>query len=135
MTIALLAMTACGSSEPETAELAATSPDTAASADAVSGTWTGDWGPTAEHRNSVTLQLNWDGAKLTGTVNPGEMAIQLTETSFNPETSAIMMKAEAKGHDGAMMHYTIEGKVEGNTMMGTWSHEKQQGDFMATKAS
>jgi hypothetical protein len=127
----LLVVAACSSSPaPGAAESAAAAPD---AADPVTGTWSGDWGPTAEHRNNVTLELSWNGTTLNGTVNSGPSAIQLGSASFDSGTGAITMEAEAKGHDGNIVHYRIEGKVEGNTMMGSWAHEKGRGDFKIAK--
>ena len=37
----------------------------------LTGTWGGDWGPTATQRNHVTFVMNWDGEKVTGVINPG----------------------------------------------------------------
>jgi hypothetical protein len=131
----LLVLGACAS-EPATptepaAPEAAAAPD--ASADPLSGTWTGDWGPSANDRNKVTLELKMDGATLTGTVNPGPDAIALTKASFEKETSTVKMEADAKGHDGAAVHYVIEGKVDGTTMTGSWNHDNKKGDFKITK--
>jgi hypothetical protein len=124
----LFVLASCSSaSAPGAAESAA-----AAAADP-SGTWSGDWGPTAEHRNNVTVELRWDGSNLNGTLNPGPSAIQLGKASFDSDTGAITMEAEAKGHDGNMVHYRIEGKVDGSTMMGNWAHEKGRGDFKIAK--
>jgi hypothetical protein len=103
------------------------------SADSLNGTWSGDWGPTAEHRNPVTLDLKWDGTALNGTVNPGANAIQVSKASFDAATGAVHMEADARGHDGNMVHYMIEGKMEGNSLVGTWNHEKQKGDFKVMK--
>ena len=44
---------------------------TIAADDPLSGTWTGDWGPSERDRNQATVELKWDGKALTGTVNPG----------------------------------------------------------------
>lgn len=133
MVIASLVLAACASSSaPGAVESAAGVAETA-STDPLTGRWSGDWGPTAEHRNTVTLELGWDGTNLSGSVNPGPTAVQLSKASFNPGTGAIMMEADAKGHDGNMLHYMIEGKVEGNTMMGTWAHEKMRGHFKIGK--
>lgn len=133
----LLVLGACASEpakeEPAATEPAAAAPD-AAAADPVSGTWTGDWGPNANDRNQVTLELKMDGATLTGTVNPGPNAVPLTKASFTQDTAVIMMEADAKGHDGKPVHYTIEGKVEGTMMTGTWNHDNKKGDFKLTKA-
>ena len=131
---ALLAFGAC-SSEPATPEPAATdAPAPDATADPLSGMWKGDWGPSASDRNPVVLELKWDGTALTGTVNPGPMAVALTAGSFNKDTGMVTMEADAKRHDGKPVHYKIEGKVEGTSMTGTWNHDAKKGDFKLTKA-
>ena len=129
----LLVFGACSSSEPEKAPEPAATDAPAASADPLSGTWTGDWGPSEKDRNPVTLELKLDGTALTGTVNPGANAVPLTAGSFNKDTGAVTMEADAKGSDGKPVHYTIEGKVEGTSMTGTWSHDGKKGDFKISK--
>ena len=129
----LLVFAACAS-EPaptEPAPDAAPAPD--ASADPVSGNWTGDWGPTADHRNPVTLELKLDGTNVTGTVNPGANAVALTKGAFMADTGMVMLEADAIGRGGATVHYVIEGKVEGTSMSGTWTHDATKGDFKLTK--
>lgn len=64
--------------------------------DTLSGTWSGDWGPTAQHRNPVTLDLKWDSTSLSGTVNPGPTPIPLSKASFDPGTGAVHMEADAR---------------------------------------
>ena len=133
----LLVLGGCAS-EPAKAPEEPAATDTAAapdaSADPLSGTWKGDWGPSATDRNQVELDLKLDGTNLTGTVNPGPNAVMLTKGSFTKETGLVTMEADAKGHDGKPVHYVIEGKVEGNTMTGTWNHDNKKGDFKITKA-
>jgi hypothetical protein len=99
----------------------------------MTGMWSGDWGPSATHRNPVTLDLRWEGGSLTGTVNPGPDAVPLTNASYDAGTGNVMMEADAKGRGGEMVHYTIEGKVEGDTMMGTWMHGDSKGEFKISK--
>jgi hypothetical protein len=101
--------------------------------DPLSGTWTGDWGPSPSDRNQVTVELKWDGKKLTGTVNPGPNAVELQKTSFNPKSGAVHFEADAKGRDGSPIHYIINGRVDKDTMTGTWSHDNRKGDFKITK--
>lgn len=133
MTLCLI-LSACAS---EPAPEPATEPAPAAAADnpadPLSGTWAGDWGPNANDRNPVTLELKWDGTTLTGTVNPGPEAIPLTKASYAADTAMVMMEADAQGRGGATVHYTIEGKVEGSMMSGSWSHDDKKGDFKITK--
>jgi hypothetical protein len=105
-----------------------------AQGDPVSGTWTGDWGPSERDRNPVTVQLKFDGKTgVTGTVNPGPNAIALKSGSFDPATGMIKLAADAKDRRGNALSYVIEGKVAGNTMTGSWNHTARKGDFKITK--
>lgn len=102
--------------------------------DPLSGTWTGDWGPSATHRNNVTVELKWDGKALTGTVNPGPSAVILQKSTFDPKTGTVHMEADSKNMAGnGMVHFMIDGKVTGNTMAGSWNHGASKGDFKITK--
>jgi hypothetical protein len=103
--------------------------------DPLSGTWTGDWGPSPSDRNDVTLVLKWDGKALTGNVTAGTNVtapIPLQKTSFDPKTGAIHMEADASSR-GRTVHYVIDGKVDKNTMTGSWNHDNRKGDFKITK--
>ena len=101
--------------------------------DPLSGTWTGDWGPSPSDRNQVTVELKWDGKSLTGTVNPGPSAVELKNATFDPKTGAVHFEADATSRRGGQIHYMIDGKVEGRTMTGTWNHDNRKGDFKITK--
>jgi len=102
--------------------------------DPITGTWTGDWGPSKTDRNQVTVQFKYDGKTLSGTVNPGEKAVQLTKSTFDSKTGAVHMEADAKNEMGpGMVHFVIDGKVEKNTMVGTWNNGNVKGDFKITK--
>ena len=102
-------------------------------ADPLSGTWAGDWGPSASDRNTVTVELKWDGKALSGTVNPGPTAVALQKSTFDAKTGAVHMEADAKNRRGADVHYVIDGKVEGATMSGSWNHDTRKGDFKISK--
>ena len=103
-----------------------------AQSDPLSGTWTGDWGPSARDRNQVTVALKWDGKALTGTVNPGPEAVQLEKASFDAKTGAVRMEARVAAR-GTTLHYIIEGKLEKNVMSGSWNHDDRKGDFKITR--
>ena len=100
--------------------------------DQLSGTWSGDWGPSPTHRNEVTLELKWDGKALTGTVNPGPTAVTLQKTTFDAATGNVHMEADAQGR-GGRVHYVIDGKLASGTMTGSWNHDNQKGDFKISK--
>jgi len=132
--IAILVIAAsCAPAEDTGAETDTAMTDAAASENPLSGTWSGDWGPSAEHRNPVTLALNWDGTALTGTVNPGPDAIQLSSATFDPATGEVTMQADATNFRGEDVHYVIEGRVEGDSMTGTWTHDATAGDFSISR--
>ena len=103
------------------------------SADRLTGTWTGDWGTNPTHRNIVTVEFKWDGKALKGTVNPGPGSIALQKATFDANTGAIHMEANARGERGQRVHYVIDGKAVNGTMTGSWNHEDQKGDFKITK--
>src|SRR5215510_5043303 len=94
-----------------------------APADPISGTWKGDWGPSASDRNQVTVELKYDGKALTGTVNPGPNAVALKKATYDAKTNAVHFEADAKGRSGADIHYVVDGKVDGKSMTGSWSHD------------
>lgn len=102
-------------------------------ADPLTGTWSGDWGPSASDRNPVTVELKYDGKALTGTVNPGANAVSLKNCTFDAKTGAIHMEADTKSRRGTDIHYVIDGKVENGTMSGSWNHDNRKGDFKITK--
>ena len=105
-------------------------------ADPLSGNWSGDWGPSPGDRNDVTLNLKYDGKALTGNVTGGTNVtspIPLTKTSFDAKTGAVHMEADAKGRGNQTIHYVIDGKVDKNTMTGSWNHDNRKGDFKITK--
>ena len=104
----------------------------AVSEDAPSGTWSGDY-DVSGRRESISVDLRWEDAKLQGIVKSGFRSLPITEVAFDRDTGAIMIKFDAEGPGGRTVHYVVDGKVTGNTMTGTWSHDDQRGDFKVTK--
>ena len=99
-------------------------------ADPLTGTWKGDWGPSPTDRNSVTLDLKWDGKTLTGTVNPGPDAISIETASFDPKTMQIHLEATYARRD---LRYVVDGTVDKGKMTGTWNHPRRKGDFQVAR--
>jgi hypothetical protein len=108
-------------------------------ADPVSGSWSGDWGPSERDRNQVTLELKFDAATkaVTGTVKstqPARADVTLTKASYDAATQMVKMEAEARNpRSGQTVKYVIEGKMAGTSMTGSWSHDAVKGDFKLTK--
>ncbi|HYR42950.1 MAG TPA: hypothetical protein VER98_08005 [Terriglobia bacterium] len=111
--------------------------------DALTGTWVGDFGPAFYDRNTISLELKWDGNKLTGTVKPGVPGgrmyrnfegFPIENASFDPKTGSVKFEAmyQPRGR-----RYLIEAKLEGNTLKGTWNRpdENKDGDFKLIRKS
>lgn len=104
-------------------------------ADPITGTWSGDWGPSPADRNTVTVDLKLSGATITGTVHSVNFQrpdVELKNSTFDPQTGTVHMEADAQGRGGAV-HFVIDGKVANGTMSGSWNHGTTKGDFKLTK--
>jgi len=104
-------------------------------ADPVTGTWSGDWGPNQADRNQVTVDLKLEGTAVTGVVKTtNRPEVPLSKGTFDATARTVKMEAEAKNQrSGANVKYIIEGKLEGNTLTGSWNHDTTKGDFKLTK--
>jgi hypothetical protein len=105
----------------------------AVSGEPPSGKWSGDYGPSPDRRDQITVDLKWDNSNLGGVVHAGTRALPITKASFTPDSGAITMEFDAEGNGGQIVHYIVDGKVAGNTMSGTWTRGEQRGDFRVTK--
>jgi len=103
--------------------------------DPVTGTWSGDWGPNQADRNQVTVDLKLEGTAVTGVVKTtNRPEVPLSKGTFDATARTVKMEAEAKNQrSGANVKYIIEGKLEGNTLTGSWNHDTTKGDFKLTK--
>ena len=105
--------------------------------DPLSGTWVGDFGPAFYDRNTISVELKWDGKNLTGMIKPGDpsgrmyrnfQGFPIENASFDPSTGIIKFEAlyQARGR-----RYFIEGKLDKNTLRGKWNRpdDNSDGDF------
>ena len=95
----------------------------------LTGTWTGDWGPSATQRNHVTIVMNWDGSNVTGTINPGPDSVPIASVFLDFTNWTV--RIEADGKDG---HISAEGRLEDiasphRKLAGTWRQGTAKGDF------
>ena len=104
-------------------------------ADPISGTWTGQMGPSGSTLNPVTMELKFDGktavsGTITGpTLSPGEIKIG----TFDPKTGA--MKLEVNVKDGGNTVAFLEGTIVQGTATGRVNVGGQTGTFKITKGS
>jgi hypothetical protein len=101
----------------------------------LTGVWYGDWGPSATHRNQITVVMNWDGKNVTGIVNPGPDSIPLKVAFLDSTKWMVHIEADAKDEKGAPVRFVADGKLENigsynRTIKGTWNHGNVKGDFL-----
>ena len=99
-------------------------------ADPLTGTWKGDWGPSPTDRNAVIVELKWNGKTLTGTVNPGPDAIPIDKASFDPKSMKIHLEVTKTSPNFV---YIVDGVIEKDKMTGSWSRPNRKGDFQMTR--
>jgi hypothetical protein len=98
------------------------------------GVWSGDWGPSATHRNHITMMMTWDGKAVKGMMNPGPDAINLQTVSLDSSKWTVHFEFEAKDAKGGVVRYIADGRIENlgshnRTITGTWNHGNVKGDF------
>ena len=109
--------------------------------DPLTGTWVGDFGPAFYDRNTISLELKWDGKSLTGTVVPGDpsgrmyrnfQGFPIENASFDPNTGVVKFEATYKPRN---RHYIIEAKLNKGILSGTWNRpeDRTDGDFKLTR--
>jgi hypothetical protein len=98
------------------------------------GSWLGTWAGNETHGDIILVVLDWDGASITGMINPGTDNMALTKATLEPEGWAVTLEADARDRSGAAIHYVIEGKIENlelpnRSVVGTWRSERGEGAF------
>src|SRR5215510_11001085 len=97
------------------------------SSDSINGTWIGDFGPAFYDRNTISLELNWDGKQLTGMIRPGVpggrmyrnfQGFPIENASFDPKTGTFKFEATYKPR---ARRYFIEGKLQNDKLTGHWN--------------
>jgi len=97
------------------------------------GVWLGDWGVGNGKRTQVTIEMNWDGKAITGSIDPGPEAVVFTKAELDPSNWTVHLEAESKG-----IRYVIDGKIENlgslrRSIAGTWTQGNQKGSFKITR--
>lgn len=99
----------------------------------LTGTWSGDWGPTLTDREHITLVMRWDGREVSGLINPGPDSVDLDAVRL--DVADWTLRLSASGPDGAI---SAEGRLEDlesphRTLRGTWRVGDTEGDFLLTR--
>jgi hypothetical protein len=104
----------------------------------LSGTWAGDWGPTAGPRTHLTVVMSWDGKVISGLINPGPDAAPLTRVVVDWANWTLRFEADAKDRSGNAVRIRAEGRLEeiGSSrrrIVGTWTQGDVTGDVRLTR--
>ena len=103
----------------------------------LTGTWSGDWGPSATSRTHITMVMAWDGKAVTGTINPGPDAISVPAIQLDAINWTIRFETTAKTV-AASQTIAVEGKIEDlgsphRTIAGSWRQGSAKGTFKLTR--
>ena len=103
----------------------------------LTGTWSGDWGPSATSRTHITMVMAWDGKAVTGTINPGPDAVAVPAIQLDVANWTIRFETTAKTAAGTEI-IAVEGKIEElgsahRTVAGTWRQGSAKGTFKLTR--
>ena len=102
------------------------------------GSWIGTWAGNTVHGSDLFMVLDWNGKAITGTINPGQDNIAIKTATLNPDGWVFHFEAEGKDKAGAVITYTVDGKIENlamhnRTVTGTWKSQRGSGAFKITR--
>ena len=100
----------------------------------LTGTWSGDWGATADKRTRITLVMTWDGKSIAGTINPGPEAMTLGRVTVDYAKWTVRIEADGKDASGKPVRVLADGKIDAlgswhRTLSGTWTQAGAKGTF------
>ena len=105
--------------------------DREAAADPISGSWGADGATFLELKFEATGVISgtaiWRGG------SQPEVRAPIKVGTFDPKTGALKLEGEAKGPDGVIAKYVIEGKVQNDTLEGTYVFGSGHGNFTFTR--
>ena len=105
----------------------------------LTGSWTGDWGPSPTERNNITLVMDWEGnEKIGGFVLLGVNSIPISSVVLDVTDWTVRLEASGKDAAGNAVDITTEGRLEDigsahRTITGTWQQGTTKGDFRITR--
>jgi hypothetical protein len=104
----------------------------------LTGTWSGDWGPTVSQRTHLTLVMSWDGKNISGILNPGDNAVQIPSIGLDVTNWTVRIETDGKDQAGKAVHIVAEGKLDDigsyhRKLTGTWTQGATKGDFKLTR--
>ncbi|HVH28746.1 MAG TPA: hypothetical protein VM818_18410 [Vicinamibacterales bacterium] len=104
----------------------------------LTGSWTGDWGPSPTERSNITLVMEWEGEKIGGFVLLGATSVPIVAVAVNVADWTVRLEAKGKDAKGNAIDVAADGRLENigsahRTLTGTWSQGTAKGDFKITR--
>jgi hypothetical protein len=104
----------------------------------LTGSWHGDWSPSAGQKNRIVMALKWDTKNVTGTLNPGPRSAPLKVVTLDADKWMVHFEADTKDQAGNPVHVVADGKLDNigsynRTITGTWTQGTVKGDFKITR--
>ena len=104
----------------------------------LTGTWAGDWGPSAADRTRVTIVMSWDGKTVSGLIDPGPNAVPIGSVFVDWATWTVRLEADGKDSSGQPVRISAEGRLEDigsyhRRIVGTWTQGGVKGDLRLTR--
>jgi hypothetical protein len=103
----------------------------------LTGSWSGNWGPSPTQRNNVTVVMEWEGEKIGGFVLLGATSIPISTVEL--DVAKWTVRVEAKGKDASgPVEIAFDGQLENigsahRMISGTWRQGTTKGDFKLTR--
>jgi hypothetical protein len=99
--------------------------------DPITGIWSGDFGTNANDRSELTVEMKLTGKTISGQFSAEGRLFPIKKGTYNAKTGAVHMETDVTNR-GKTVHYVIQGKLDKDTLSGTWSHDNVKGDFKVT---
>ena len=104
----------------------------------LTGSWTGEWGPSVTERNNITLVMDWEGEKIGGFVLLGANSIPIVDVVLDVTEWTVHLEAKGKDASGNAIEIASDGRLEDigsahRTITGTWRQGTSKGDFKITR--
>jgi hypothetical protein len=96
----------------------------------LSGEWKGTY-TRAGTTLAVTMDLLHKGESVTGTVIVADGTLDIDKGTFNSKERTLVLEV---GPD-ASQRYTVSGKVDGDTIRGSWNGSAENGSFEVKRAA
>jgi hypothetical protein len=99
----------------------------------LTGVWYGDWGTTAAQRNDLTVVMQWNGKAVTGSMNPGPDAVEISVATLDSSKWTVHIESNCMDK-GAVAKFVADGRIEDlgsakRTLTGTVICGTTKGDF------